>query len=311
MDQDHILLEKKHAPSEDPFWQESWYFNFADPQADIYGLTRIAWRPSKGRADGLLLASVGGRPALLYPAVGKSLSSGIVSINPPDSLQTGGLKFECRAPMETWDLRLNTRKLELDLSFQAMTPMHLFPEVVTEDGKSAAASHYEQGGRVIGRIRHKGKTMAVNGWGQRDHSWGPRHWSGVGSWTWISGQFPSGWAFNYWHLGEGSPARTCGFIGNGKQNTDLVCGAVKTGKSKGLLLTLTPDGQTPREIGFQGATQWTLYKDGAIITENFGVFSCNGEQGAGVVERLYRPGFGLLSYLPHVPGMIARSLQTI
>lgn len=79
----HKPLEMRHSPTSDPFWQESWYFNFADPENGVYGLARIGYRPSKGRADGLLLASLRGKPALFYPAVGKRLSSGDVRIAPP------------------------------------------------------------------------------------------------------------------------------------------------------------------------------------------------------------------------------------
>ena len=51
-------LENKHAPADDPFWQESWYFNFSDAKKNVFGLTRIGYRPSGEKADGLLLASL-------------------------------------------------------------------------------------------------------------------------------------------------------------------------------------------------------------------------------------------------------------
>ncbi|MBI9077439.1 MAG: hypothetical protein JEZ02_18675 [Desulfatibacillum sp.] len=313
VDHDHTLLENQHSPTADPFWQESWYFNFADPVSHVYGLARIGYRPSTGQADGLLLASIGGKPAMLYPAVGKRLSSGDVRIAPPGSLKTGGLEFVCQSPMDTWLLCLNTRSIDLELVFQTMTPMYMFPEVVTLDGQSAAASHYEQAGRVTGGIRCKGKTVEVNGWGQRDHSWGPRHWSGVGSWTWISAQFPSGWAFNYWSLGDGPPSKTCGFIGDGEKNMDLVGGEIfwKPTASPSMNLVLTPKGGSPRDISFKGIAPWTLFKDGAMITEHFGIFTCNGEQGAGVVERLYKPRFGVLHFLPHAPRMFVLGLNSL
>lgn len=312
-DDEYGFLEGRHEPTDDPFWQESWYFNFADSETGAYGLTRIAYCPYKGKADGLLLASIDGRPAILYPAVGKSLQSREVSINPPESLKTNGLEFACRSPMNHWELRLKTRNVEMNLAFKAITPMHMFPEVITAEGKSAAARHYEQGGKATGVIRRKGRKIEINGMGQRDHSWGPRHWSGVGSWTWISAQFSSGWAFNYWNLGEGPPAKTCGFLGDAKGSVDLIQGEAewKNKDGSGLNLTITPQGQPGRQIAFQGRTRWSLFKDGAIINENFGVFSCNGEQGVGVVERLYKPRFGLASYLPEVPKMVALGLQSL
>lgn len=309
-------LEKKHEPSGDPFWQESWYFNFADAKNNLFGLARIGYRPSRRKADGLLLASLNGRPALLYPAVGRKLSSADVAINPPRDLRVGKLCFACRAPMDTWQLSLKTRRIDLDLNCAARTPPYFYPEVAVNAGQSAAASHYEQAGRVFGRIRFGGTDLTIDGWGQRDHSWGPRHWAGIGSWTWISAQFESGWAFNYWRLGSGSCARTCGFVGHANVNQDLVTGRIDwaggpRGRNTvgGRLELVAADGWA-REVSFTAVARWLLYKDGAVITETFGLFSCAGESGVGVVESLYVARFGWLSILPRVPGMLALGLYS-
>jgi hypothetical protein len=39
-------------------------------------------------------------------------------------------------------------------------------------------------------------TRAVNGVGHRDKSWGPRNWSGIRGWEWLSAQFGTDLAFN-------------------------------------------------------------------------------------------------------------------
>lgn len=313
----YVDYEGAHEPSEDPFWQESWYFNFADKAANVFGLTRIGCTPAKGTADGILLAMIQGKPALLYPGVGKKLKSKDVEINPPELLKVGGLEFVCASPMEEWLLSLHTKRVDIDIEYTAITPMYMFPEVSAGEGKSAAASHYEQAGPAKGRLRFGGSDIEIDGWGQRDHSWGPRHWSGVGSWTWISAQFPSGWAFNYWGLGQGPPAKTCGFVGDTDGAMDLVKGKVKyKGDRKGrrpsaaqLDLTLADGSQ--REVGFEKIGMWPLYKNGAIITETFGLFTCRGETGVGVVERLYKPRLGPLSMLPHIPRQAAIGLYCL
>ncbi len=313
---DLAALEKKHPPSFDPCWQESWYFNFSDPGNNVYGLTRIGYRPSKNKADGLLLASINGKPALLYPALGKRLGSGRVTIDPPDMLQVDNLCFTCRSIMDTWQLSLKTRRVDLDLAWATMTGPYLYPEVATDTGRSAAADHYEQAGRVTGHIRFGNTDINVNGWGQRDHSWGPRHWSGVGDWTWISAQFESGWAFNHWHLGAGPPAKTCGFVGDAAGNRDLIKadidwqGDAQGRKPSGARLELSMADGEKRDMSFTAKTMWPLYKDGAIITETFGVFSCRGENGVGVVERLFVPRLGPLSLMPYVPKMAGMALYS-
>ena len=310
-------LEKEHPPADDPFWQESWYFNFADADRNVYGLTRIGYRPYRNRADGLLLASVNGRPALLYPALGKKLSSSAVAIRPPHQLRTGGLCFVCRSPMEEWRLSLKTRRVDLELTYSCETPPYFYPEVAMETGPSAAASHYEQAGRVSGRIRFGGTDLPVSGRGQRDHSWGPRHWAGVGSWTWISAQFESGWAFNYWRLGSGPPEKTCGFIADNRATRDLAGGEIewqgdlKGRRPSGARMELVIADGSHKTIAFTAAAWWPLYKDGAMLTETFGVCSCDGEKGVGVIERLFIPWLGPMALIPHVPKMAAMALYSM
>jgi len=293
---DQAELEKQHPPSDDPFWQESWYFNFADPRQNVYGLTRIGYRPSRNKADGLLLASINGKPALLYPALGKSLLSENVAIQPPHQIRVDGLCFVCRSPMKTWQLSLKTRRVDLDLAYETETPPYFYPQVAADAGQSAATSHYEQAGRVSGHIRFGRTALSINGRGQRDHSWGPRHWAGVGAWTWISAQFESGWAFNHWRLGDDPSTGACGFIGDARANQDLIGAKIDW--------LGDPRGRKPP------AAWWPLYKDGAVLTETFGGCFCDGESGVGVVERLYVPRFGPLSLIPYVPKMSCLALYS-
>ncbi len=315
-DKDLTSLEQAHAPTTDPFWQESWYFNFADAEKNVYGLTRIGYRPARNKADGLLLASVGGKPTLLYASLGRKISSAGVAVHSPDDLRVDNLRFSCQSPLDTWRLVLNSRRVSLDLNWTAQTPPYLYPEMAVADGRSAAAEHYEQAGRVSGHIHYGDIELTIDGLGQRDHSWGPRHWAGVGDWTWISAQFESGWAFNHWRLGSGPPSEPCGFIGHPRGNRDLVKAIIdwqgdqRGRKPAGARLKLfTADGIS-KEVLFKAETMWPLYKDGAVITETFGVCACDGEKGVGVVERLFVPRLGPLSLIPHVPKMAAMALYS-
>ena len=58
-------------------------------------------------------------------------------------------------------------------------------------------AHYQQHCRVSGTISLEGngieaERLDLDGFGMRDHSWGPRDLSGLGNHTWIYGEFPSG-----------------------------------------------------------------------------------------------------------------------
>ena len=119
-------LEGAHTPTEDPYWQESWYFNYSDIQSKSFGITRIGYQPAKGKADGIFLGIIEGTPKICYPAVQRSLSSSKVQVETPKHLITEKLKLSCEAPLKTWKLELKTIQLEIDLTFQAKTPVYIF-----------------------------------------------------------------------------------------------------------------------------------------------------------------------------------------
>ncbi len=60
----------------------------------------------------------------------------------------------------------------------------------------SGAQHYEHAGRIEGRICVDGKEHAVDGFGQRDHSWGVRDMRVPASWRWFSGQLGEELCFN-------------------------------------------------------------------------------------------------------------------
>ncbi len=309
-------LEQPHSPEPDPAWQESWYFNFFDLSAGVCGLARIGYRPVAGKADGLFLAAVDGRPAVLYPALSRRLASPRVRVGDARDLATGGLAFSCGDALSSWEISLHTRRVDAKMLFTAFTPAYFYPEPSAGAGKSAAHDHYEQAGRVTGAFRAGRAVRQIHGLGQRDHSWGPRNWAGVGTWTWISAQFPSGWAFNLWSVGEDPVPALSGFVGTAKENRDLAAGSVEweappEGRSMaGAGISLDTGGEV-RNARFSPLVRWPLYKDGAIIMETFGTFSCGGETGVGVTEYLFRAPRGPLSYLPHVPGMTRAALCSL
>lgn len=53
--------EQLHLPGPDAHWQESYYFNWADPEGRAFGLARIGYRSAEQQIDGLLLTMRDGR----------------------------------------------------------------------------------------------------------------------------------------------------------------------------------------------------------------------------------------------------------
>jgi hypothetical protein len=84
----------------------------------------------------------------------------------------------------------NPRKtLKIDLIHDAVGP--LYGHVGEPgDGNEFARSHTEQHMRVSGSIQlGDDSPLNFNGWGLRDHSWGPRYWQAAKSYRWITGNF--------------------------------------------------------------------------------------------------------------------------
>lgn len=60
----------------------------------------------------------------------------------------------------------------------------------------SGASHYEQAGRIQGTLEIDGESVAITGFGQRDHSWGVRDMRVPANWRWLSCQFGGTFCFN-------------------------------------------------------------------------------------------------------------------
>ena len=76
-----------------------------------------------------------------------------------------------------------------------------------------AWGHYEQSCRVTGDFVVRGDRIPFDGFGQRDHSWGFRHWAGLHQWHWVTGFLTDGRAFNLFEVHTHDGATTVnGFV---------------------------------------------------------------------------------------------------
>jgi hypothetical protein len=62
-----------------------------------------------------------------------------------------------------------------------------FAETFDGDGESFAPHHYEQLTTVSGALVLGDVSIDVNGFGLRDHSWGPRSWQAPYFYRWVHG----------------------------------------------------------------------------------------------------------------------------
>jgi hypothetical protein len=98
--------------------------------------------------------------------------------------------------------------VDVDLTFSGLGPVYNFKNIYARgfatrmieksftlmDMKKIAqlsSQHYEQTGAYHGSIKIGEKEVAVQGTGQRDHSWGLRDYKGPEYWRWLTMQFGS------------------------------------------------------------------------------------------------------------------------
>ncbi|MFO0694689.1 MAG: hypothetical protein U0230_14100 [Polyangiales bacterium] len=208
-----VLDEKLHVPGPGRAWQESYYFNWSDPAHDVFGLTRIGLRPNEGRADALVLTIRNGRPEFLYPGVGLRLGA-FRSLDPSRGIAMGRLRFVMEEPLRRWRLVLEGRD-SMDLVFEACNEpfdYHAVGGDAAEFGSPMAAHHFEQFGRVRGTTRFHGKTISIDGFGERDKSWGERDWARIEGWNWLTAQFGPDFAFNVLDVFDRGRRHLGGFV---------------------------------------------------------------------------------------------------
>ncbi len=101
-------------------------------------------------------------------------------------LQEKKLAYKCIKPLKTWQISYKGRKIQLEITFDTRFYLYDF-------GRDSSASwhrHFEASGIITGEMKLKdGITRKINGYGQRDKSWGFRDWFEFDKWNATHFQF--------------------------------------------------------------------------------------------------------------------------
>ncbi len=205
------ITEKDDYPHQlgpEPNFNESMYFNFFDRKRRVGGFVRLGNRANEGRAE---------MTTTVFLADGRVLFNfDRPRIDNNDSFDAGGMRFEVLEPLE----RLRTsylgtavelseprqmadprkafaqnprRHLAIDLEHRGVGPIYGNISDPSERDRAPeeqfAKAHYEQHMQVSGTIAIDGEEVAVDGYGLRDHSWGPRYWQALRSYEWLTMNF--------------------------------------------------------------------------------------------------------------------------
>jgi hypothetical protein len=192
-----------HPVGSDKAWSESYYFNFYDADQGVGMFTRMGLRPNDGWCDALHVVYAGGkRVAFTYAREALPEMT--------DRLQVGGLTLTRGEPFKRWTVAydgpaqdiadpavLITRRRERGEGWFTPTRLDMSVEfeALGEPFYTAEGTHghFEQPGRVHGKVALGNDTWDVAGFGVRDKSWGPRTWaSGGGEASTASNEQPAG-----------------------------------------------------------------------------------------------------------------------
>jgi hypothetical protein len=197
-----------HPLGPEPNFNESMYFNFFDRARKVGGFVRLGNRANEGRAE---------MTTTLYLPDGRVLFTfGRPQISHNDAFDAGGMRFDVEEPTQRLRTRFSgellelkdpramadprrafsespRKKVELDLVHDAVGPMyggHSDREETERDASQQfAKAHYEQHMAVQGGLTVDGERIAIDGFGLRDHSWGPRFWQAIHSYEWLTLNF--------------------------------------------------------------------------------------------------------------------------
>ena len=208
--------ERRHPPGPEPWWNESWYFDFAAADGSLGGYVRLGLYPNQGDhgVAWYWACLVGeGRPlvTVLDHDVAPPAGSGSLEV------RAEGLWADHTVEVPFDHMTLGCEAFGLALEDPASVygeggprgervPFGLDLEWST-DGSAYASppgtTRYEVPCRVHGDVLVGDERIAFDGLGQRDHSWGVRDWWTVG-WTWTAGWLDDGTRYHGTHvrLGE-------------------------------------------------------------------------------------------------------------
>ncbi|MDO8615009.1 MAG: hypothetical protein Q7T33_04650 [Dehalococcoidia bacterium] len=188
-------------------FNESMYFNFFDVAGSRGGFLRVGNRANEGYAEVTLV---------LYQPDGTVLFNWKrPEIANNDAYDAGGMRFETLDPLRrlrtTYEgtavyltdpaqladpgqaFRSNPHKpVSIELVHEAVGPVYGTSGAgreVADPEKEFARAHYEQHMHVTGSVAIDGQAVQIDGFGLRDHSWGPRYWQNIHSYRWLTCSF--------------------------------------------------------------------------------------------------------------------------
>lgn len=198
------LDEQRHPADDQPLWNESYYFDWFDADGSTGGYVRVGIYPNLNRA--WYWACLVGADRRLVTVVEHDVELPAA----PSSLElrAEGLWADhiVEEPLQRMSLNLESFALEVDDASEmyhdprgARVPFGF--ELDWETDRSSylwppVTPRYEIPCRVHGTVMVGSDTIEIDGWGQRDHSWGAARDWWTNTWSWSAGRLDDGTRFH-------------------------------------------------------------------------------------------------------------------
>ena len=190
--------EFSHLPTAEPNFNESVYSSGWDPALRMGAWMRLGNRVNEGHAElSVCIYLPDGRVACQFqrPAIASN-----------ERHRAGGLDYRVIEPFQSVEMRYAGELMLLDDPQLLREPARLFKEARRVDGavefrhdgvspmhggeptepgqetmygRDFSLGHFNQHMRTRGRIRVGDQAWDIDGFGWRDHSWGPRYWQNI------------------------------------------------------------------------------------------------------------------------------------
>lgn len=183
---------RRHLPSDDPSWQESFFLGWADVASGCAGSHHISLRKAKGAHVWSWLL-IDGKPAARVQQHDLPLPDADLT-----DITIGPLHFTAGKTLRDLTLDAEFDGVTLHLDFRAVCdPVEVKFDI---DGVVLGERHYETAGFAVGNVERDGKRTAIDAAGWHDHSWGARHFSSNPSSRWLFGVFGDDLAVSAFHF---------------------------------------------------------------------------------------------------------------
>jgi hypothetical protein len=195
-----------HELGPEPNFNESMYFNVVDPSSLVGAFFRLGNRANEGTGEMTVCLSLpDGRVAFMFQRP---------RVTTNDAFDAAGMRFDVVEPFAALRVSYDGPVLLLDDPMVLTDPRAAFRTSATAEcsvaleyrglsamfggepdepaeapGEEFARGHYEQLVGATGTVRVGDDTFSVDGYGLRDHSWGPRYWQAPWYYRWLTANF--------------------------------------------------------------------------------------------------------------------------